>query len=428
MKATRYGLILSQVLDDYRSLNPISERISKESAAVLPGGTTRTTTFFPPFPPMLVEGAGSQIVDVDGNRRVDYLNNYTSLILGHAHPVVTATATAIANHGTGFASPTEHEVRLAEALVGRVGSVDMVRFTNSGTEATMAALRLARAYTGREEVGRAAGGYHGTHDYATGPAAGVPKTVGDLVLTLPFNDIDGCARIIENHSNTLAAVIVEPVLGAGGIVEATPEFLQFLSSETKRIGALLILDEIITFRLHHGGAQTPHGLTPDLTTFGKIIGGGFPIGAFGGRGDVMALLHPETGSITWGGTFNGNPVSTGAGVETLSLLTGEVLDDLNRRGEKLASRLNASFVEGGLPAQVTNVGSLFNFHATNEAISDNDAVQRSDPELTRILHLGLMNRGYFVAPRGMGCLSTAMSKGDTEGLIEAVDDLVESFS
>lgn len=428
MTDTRYTQVLSEVVAEYRSLNPKSEQISSASAAVLPGGTTRTTTFFSPFPPALTEGSGSRVLDADGNSRVDYLNNYTSMILGHAHPDVVARVALVASQGTGFASPTEHEVRLAEMLVERVDSVDMVRFTNSGTEATMAALRLARAFTGREEVARVVGSYHGTHDYATTPAAGVPQAVEDLVLTIPFNDIDGCAELIANHADFLAAVIVEPVLGAGGVVKATQQFLDFLSVETKRIGALLILDEIITFRLSYGGAQALYGLTPDLTTFGKMIGGGFAIGAFGGRADVMALLHPETGSISWGGTFNGNPVSTSAGVETLSLLSADVLEDLNRKGENLASRLNASFVESDVPVQVTNAGSLFNFHATADVIVDNNAVQAADPELARVIHLGLMNRGYFVAPRGMGCLSTAMSQTDRDGLIGAVDDLVATIT
>ncbi len=177
MTDTRYTQVLSEVVAEYRSLNPKSEQISSASAAVLPGGTTRTTTFFSPFPPALTEGSGSRVVDADGNSRVDYLNNYTSMILGHAHPDVVARVALVASQGTGFASPTEHEVRLAEMLVERVDSVDMVRFTNSGTEATMAALRLARAFTGREEVARVVGSYHGTHDYATTPAAGVPQAV-----------------------------------------------------------------------------------------------------------------------------------------------------------------------------------------------------------------------------------------------------------
>ena len=418
---------LRQVSNEYLARNPRSMEIADRASVVLPGGTTRTTTFFAPYPPVLVRGEGCEIVDADGNRRVDYLNNYTSLILGHAHPEVLAAALGVAGRGTAFSSPTEQEVRLAEVLVERVSSVDQIRFTNSGTEATMAAFRLARAFAGRPIVARFEGGYHGTHDYSATPGAGVPDLIGDLVITLPFNDISGCEERMANVAGSLAAVIIEPVLGAGGVVSADPEFLAYLREATRRTGALLIFDEIISFRLYTGGAQARYGIEPDLTTFGKIIGGGFPIGAFGGRRDVMALLHPIEGSIRWGGTFNGNPVSAAAGVETLEALTPEVMDQLNRDGEQLTERLGKVLEASGIPAGMTGVGSLFNIHATGDEITDSHAVGRADPALTELLHLGLMNRGYFLAPRGMGCLSTAMTSADLDGLVESVEDLVGSL-
>ena len=409
---------------EYIRRNPGSMELAERAAAVLPGGTTRTTTFFAPFPPVLVAGEGSEVVDVDGNRRVDYLNNYTSLILGHAHPDVLAAAMSVAGRGTAFSSPTEHEVRLAEVLTERVASVDQVRFTNSGTEATMAALRLARAFTGRPRVARFEGSYHGTHDYTATPGAGIPDPVDDLVVTLPFNDAPGCEERLAEVADSLAAVIIEPVLGAGGVVAAELDFLVYLREATLRYGALLIFDEIISYRLSTGGAQAIYGVDPDLTTFGKIIGGGFPIGGFGGRRDVMALLHPIRGTIRWGGTFNGNPVSASAGIETLDALTPEVLSELNENGRQLTERLNKVFEASGLPARVTGAGSLFNIHATDEEITDNRPVACAETELAELLHLGLMNRGYFLAPRGMGCLSTAMTTGDLDGLVAAVEDVV----
>ena len=418
---------LRQVSKEYLARNPRSMDMADRAAVVLPGGTTRTTTFFAPFPPVLAGGAGCEIVDLDGNRRVDYLNNYTSLILGHAHPKVLAEAMSVAGRGTAFSSPTEHEVRLAEVLVERVASVDQVRFTNSGTEATMAALRLARAFTGRPMVARFEGGYHGTHDYSATPGPGIPGRINHLVATLPFNDVSGCEARLSEIGDSLAAVIVEPVLGAGGVVAADQDFLHFLRGMTSRAGTLLVFDEIISFRLGYGGAQASYGVSPDLTTFGKIIGGGFPIGAFGGREDVMALLHPTDGSIRWGGTFNGNPVSAAAGIETLEALTPAVIDELNQRGRRLTDRLNKVLEASPVPAQVTGVGSLFNIHATDEEITDNHAVGRADPELMELLHLGLMNRGYFLAPRGMGCLSTAMTSADLDGLAESVEDLVATL-
>ena len=419
-----YTEALRRVSDEYVARNTRSMEIAERAAVVLPGGTTRTTTFFAPFPPVLVRGEGPEVVDADGNRRVDYLNNYTSLILGHAHPEVLERAMSVARRGTAFSSPTEQEVLLAEVLVERVASVDQVRFTNSGTEATMAAMRLARAYTGRPIVARFEGGYHGTHDYTATPGAGIPDLIGDLMVTLPFNDIPGCEEAIEQAGGSLAAVIMEPVLGAGGVIAADQEFLDFLGQATARAGALLIFDEIITFRLHSGGAQATYGIRPDLTTFGKIIGGGFPIGGFGGREDVMALLHPTRGSIQWGGTFNGNPVSAAAGIATLEALTPPVIEELNAAGEELVERIDKALEASGLPAGVTGAGSLFNLHATGEEITDNRAVGRADPELTELLHLGLMNRGYFLAPRGMGCLSTAMTPADRDGFVDALEDLL----
>ncbi len=422
-----YTRSLRRVSRDYIARNPRSMEIAQRAAVVLPGGTTRTTTFFAPFPPVLVGGEGCHVVDADGNRRVDYLNNYTSLILGHAHPGVLAVAADTAARGSAFASPTEHEVRLAEVLVDRVASVDQVRFTNSGTEATMAALRLARAFTGRPRVARFEGSYHGTHDYTAVPGAGIPTPVEDLVVTLPFNDIDGCEAGITRSSDTLAAVIVEPVQGAGGVIAADQSFLESLREMTAGAGILLIFDEIVSFRLHYGGAQAIYGVTPDLTTFGKIIGGGFPIGGFGGRKDVMALLHPTKGSIRWGGTFNGNPVSAAAGVATLEMLTAKVIDELNQQGEDLAEGINQVLEASMVQARVTCAGSLYNIHSTAEPIADHAAVQRADPELADLLHLGLMNRGYFLAPRGMGCLSTVMTASERAGLVDALGDLLEDL-
>ena len=210
------------------------------------------------------------MVDVDGNRRVDYLNNYTSLICGHAHPHILKAAQEAQEGGTAFAAPTEYEVRLAEAICERVESVELVRFTNSGTEATMAAMRLARAYTGRSKIGRFEGSYHGTHDYTTSPAPGVPGLVSELVVDLPYNDIEGCRKILEQVGQELAAVIVEPVLGASGVIPARPDFLRFLREATRADGSLLIFDEVQTLRLHRGGAEAIYGVRPDLSAFAKI--------------------------------------------------------------------------------------------------------------------------------------------------------------
>ncbi|MDE0642555.1 MAG: aspartate aminotransferase family protein [bacterium] len=418
---------LRRVSREYIARNPRSMEIAQRASAVFPGGTTRTTTFFAPYPPVLRAGAGAEIVDSDGNRRVDYLNNYTSLILGHAHPEVLSRAREVASSGTAFSSPTEHELHLAEVLVNRVESVEQIRFTNSGTEATMAAMRLARAFTDRPIVARCEGSFHGTHDYTAVPAAGIPDPINQLMVTLPYNSISDSEKLIDHAGSSLAAVIVEPVLGAGGTIPADREYLDFLRTKTAEMGALLIFDEVITFRLGWGGAGASYEVIPDLTTFGKIIGGGFPIGAFGGREDVMSLLHPTKGTIAWGGTFNGNPVSAVAGIATLETLTAEVIDDLNGKGDQLRDRLNQVLRSSPLPARVTGIGSLFNIWALDEEIKDNRAIRRADPVLAELLHLGLMNRGFFLAPRGMGCLSTPMTSAHLNGLVEALEDLIDQL-
>lgn len=419
---------LKREVAEYRRANPRSVDLAHRAQKVLPGGTTRTTTFFPPFPPFLVRGEGCQIVDEDGNRRVDYLNNYTSLVCGHAHPRILKAAQEASEGGTAFAAPTEYEVLLAEELCDRVAALDLVRFTNSGTEATMAAMRLARAFTGRSKIARMEGSYHGTHDYTTAPSVGVPQHVSDLMVDLPYNSIAGCQRILDRVGDQLAAVIVEPVLGAGGVIPADGEFLRFLRDATGAEGSLLIFDEVQTLRLHRGGAQAIYDISPDLSAFAKIIGGGFPVGAFGGRGEIMEIMHPVSGDISWGGTFNGNPVTAAAGLACLELLTDSVISDLNALGERAVAGINQVFSDRGAPGQATGLGSLFNLHPTSEPLTDVHAVNRVDPDLRSVFHYGLLNRGYFLSSRGSGCISTPMGTREVDGLITAVGEIVDSLA
>lgn len=418
---------LQREVSEYRRANPRSVDLSERAQRVLPGGTTRTTTFFPPFPPFQVRGEGCHILDVDGNRRVDYLNNYTSLICGHAHPRILKAAQEAAEGGTAFAAPTEYEVRLAEMICERVASVDLVRFTNSGTEATMAALRLARAYTSRQKIGRFEGSYHGTHDYTTTPSVGVPDLISDLVVDLPYNDVAGCRKILERLGDQLAALIVEPVLGASGVIPARPEFLRFLREATDADGSLLIFDEVQTLRLNRGGAEAIYGVRPDLSTFAKIIGGGFPVGAFGGSGEVMEIMHPVSGDISWGGTFNGNPVTAAAGMACLEMLTDQVIAELNELGEYAIAGLNRALADGPVPGQATGMGSLFNLHPTSEPVVDVHAVNRTDPDLRRLLHLGLINRGFYLSARGTACLSTPMARSEVDDLVAATADVIKQL-
>src|SRR6266849_2054710 len=296
----------------YRQTTGGSRALHERAVAVMPGGTTRTTTYFDPYPLYIERGEGCRVWDADGTERIDLLGNYTAMILGHAAPKVVEAIRAQAARGTGFAAANPIEVQLATLLCERVPSLDMVRFCNSGTEATMFAMRLARAFTGRAKIARIEGGYHGTHDYAevsTHPMAseagapdapiarpdsiGTPDWALEQTVVLPFNNPDAAEAIIRREGRQLAAVILEPIIGAGGVIAATDEFLQRLRSVTKELGILLIFDEVISFRVGPGGAQQLYGVTPDLTTLGKIIGGGLPVAAFGGRADVMELLDPR---------------------------------------------------------------------------------------------------------------------------------------
>jgi glutamate-1-semialdehyde 2,1-aminomutase len=360
-----------------------------------------------PYPPYIAEGSGLLVRDVDGNPYRDFLGNYTSLILGHAHPAVVAAVERQARRGSAFAAPTETEVELAEELTARIPSLERVRFTTSGTEATMFAIRAARAFTRRPLVGRFDGAYHGTHDTAMAGTPGVPPETSGLVVDLPWNDLEGVEATLRATSHDIAAVIVEPVQGAGGVREASPTFLAGLRDLTERIGAILIFDEVISFRLGRGGGQGLAGVTPDLTTLGKIIGGGYPLAAFGGRADLMDQFDARrAGALSHGGTYNGNPVAAAAGLATLHLLD----DDAFGRLDALGARLRAAVPE------IHGVGSLFQIHAPG-ATGHATATGAADPAAT---FLGLLLEGFYVAPRGMGAIPLVATETDVDDLAAAV--------
>src|SRR5216684_1920204 len=417
----------------YRRQTPGSRSLHDSAVAVMPGGTTRTTTYFDPYPLYITRGEGCRIWDADGTERLDMLGNYTAMILGHAHPKVVEAIRKQAAQGTGFAAANPVEVKLATLLCERVPSLDMVRFCNSGTEATMFAMRLARAFTGRPKIARIEGGYHGTHDYAevsthldvseAGPpdapiarpdSIGTPDWALEQTVVLPFNNPDAAA-----------AMILEPIIGAGGVIAATGEFLQSLRSVTKELAILLIFDEVISFRVARGGAQQLYGVTPDLTTLGKIIGGGLPVAAFGGRADVMELLDPRRKpNVAQGGTYNGNPLGMAAGLAAMTELTPDVFVTLNRQGARVTEQLAEVFASHGVRAQVNGVGSLFAIHFTETPVVDYRTMAASNKKMTRDFFLGLVNHGVLMAPRAMGALSTPMNEEDIQGFIDAVDSVV----
>jgi glutamate-1-semialdehyde 2,1-aminomutase len=403
-----------QLRDAYRLRTPQSARLFERAMAALPGGSTRTTVFFDPYPPYAERGSGAHLHDVDGNRYLDLLNNYTSLILGHAHPEVVAAVERQLPLGSAFGGPSPVEVDLAELIKERVPSVEELRFTNSGTEATMFALRLARAHTGRDVIAKFDGAYHGTHDWALAGTRGVPAALNELVVELPYNDIGGVRERLAGRERTVAAIIIEPVLGAGGMRPADPGFLADLRELTTSHGIVLIYDEIIAFRIGYHGAQGVLGGDPDLTTFGKIVGGGFPLAAFGGKRELMELFDSRRADgLGHGGTFNGNPVAAQAGLATLHHLTPARFEELNREGARLRSALQQRADQAELDVEVTGAGSLFHIHLGRRTLSAAEQAERQS-----LLHLALLVDGYFLAPRGMGALTTPMTADEIDGFVE----------
>ncbi len=369
---------------------------------VMPGGNTRTTLFIPPHPPYAARGAGFELTDVDGRRLIDLHSNYTSLVHGHAHPAVVAAAVDAVSDGTCFGLPAEPEIELAETLCARVRAVERIRFTNSGTEAVMMAIRAARAFTGRPGILRFAGAYHGTADaVASDTSPGVPERTSVDVHVVPFDDEQAFLAALAERGDELACVLLDLMPNRTGLRQASPAFAARVRAETARRGILLVVDEVITFRLSHGGLQERYSLSPDLVTFGKIIGGGFPIGAFGGRADVMAVFDPSRPtSVPHGGTFSANPVAMRAGRVALSLLDESEIERINALGDRLRAELVA------LPLEVVGRGSLLGITAV-----------RDEPRLWWRLY----EAGLLVAPIGLATVSTPMDE-------PVVDEIVERFA
>jgi glutamate-1-semialdehyde 2,1-aminomutase len=426
---------------EYSAKTSRSRALHEEALAVMPGGNSRTTTFFDPYPFYIQRGQGAHVWDADGTDRIDFNGNYTSLILGHAHPDVVKAVQQAAEHGLSFPGPTEHEIRLAELLKRRVPSVESIRFTNSGTEATMNAVRLARAFTGRPKIAKFEGAYHGTHDWVMVSVGGDPKAGGSRkrpksvawsaglppavlkhVVVLPWNDPEACEQILEAEAAHLACLIVDPLLCNAGLIAPADGFLQRLRAITERHGIVLIFDEVISFRVAWGGAQERLGVRPDLTTFGKIIGGGLPVGAFGGRADVMNFYDPRKGGarISHGGTFNANPVTMAAGVATLNAVTPEAYTRLDALGERLRGGVTRLLAATRRKGQATGMGSLFWLHWTAEPLTDWRSARPKDGEAPLRVFLGLLNEGVLLTQRGLGACSLAMTDEDVDRLINAL--------
>lgn len=413
----------------------------------MPGGVTRNTVHFAPYPLYIGRGEGCYVWDVDGTRRLDAISNYSAQILGHAHPAIVEAVTRQVAKGTGFAAATELEGAYAELLCRRVPSLELIRFTNSGTEATMFAMRLARVHTGRSKIARMEGGYHGTHEYAevsSSPdpsAAGLPgdpfpvadspgtpnAILGDTVI-LPFNDLENSERIIHAHANELAAVVVEPFMGLAGVIMPEPGYLEMLRVRTRELGIVLIFDEVISLRVAPGGAQSIFGVTPDLTAMGKMIGGGLPVGAFGGARNIMERLTPgRIGALPHGGTFNGNPLGLAAGLAMMQHLTPEVYEELAAKGDRLRRDLAGIFAAHGIPAYICGIASMANIHFSEAPVHSYRDKIAADGMRLRALFFGLLNNGVLIAPRGMIALSTPTTDADLQMFVDAVERVAPSL-
>jgi glutamate-1-semialdehyde 2,1-aminomutase len=400
----------------------------------MPGGDTRASSYYTPYPAYMAHGEGCKLYDFDENEYIDFLNNYTSLIHGHAHPPTVSAIQEQAARGTVLGSAAEVTVEHAEMLCSRVPSLESVRYCNSGTEATHLAMRAARAFTGKDVIVKMDGGYHGSHDYVQVnvkpdtaedglprrrlTTRGVPAAVMEGMRVVPFNDLDALEDLLRAHSGEIAAIILEPVLGSGGGVEPEPGYLQGVRQLADTYDVLLIFDEILTFRLHVGGIQSAVGVTPDLTSVAKFIGGGLPLGAFGGRQDIMAPFdptHPQT--IPHNGTFNANNITMAAGVATMKEYGAEEVAGINALGQRLKDGFNRAFQAAGVRARAAGLGSIIPIHwSEGEIRTARDAVtaQEAARTLPNLLHMEMMNRGIFSAPRGQFTISTPMTAREVD--------------
>ncbi len=425
---------------NYTSKTAKSKQLHERAKQVLPAGVSYFIRYFEPYPFYIDCAKGSKIKDVDGNVYIDFWMGHYTHILGHSPENIIEAVKKQVEHGTHYGVCHELEIALAEQIVKMVPSARMVRFCNSGTEAAMYATRLARAYTGKSKVVKFEGGWHGGYDalhVAVKPPFDMPESKGITesalkdTIVAPFNDLQETERKIRDQE--VAAVIVEPVLGSGGCIPAEKEFLKGLRELCHQKDVLLVFDEIITgFRLAPGGAQQSYGVTPDVTLLGKILGGGFPIGAVAGRKDVMERMDPtlfERPNFSFhGGTFTANPATLCAGLEMLKTLEdGHVISRLNAVGEKIHKGLEDAFQRGKVDVRVNRAGSLFHVHFTKEEVKNAKVASEADRKKLTEYHQTLINNGVFFLPNKTGAISSAHSKEDLDKLLDETEMYVKEY-
>lgn len=421
------GAAVADVEARYVDANPRSRARFEAAARNMPGGNTRTILHYDPFPVAIVRGEGARLTDLDGHVYVDYLGEYTAGLYGHSEPAIVEAIRDALSGGLVLGGPNAYEARLAELMCDRFPAVELVRFCNSGTEANLMCLSLARAATGRDAVMVLNGAYHGGFlSFASGHSR--VNAPFDYVMG-EYNDVGGVRRLIADHGDRLAAVIVEPMMGAGGCIPGTPEFLTMLREETRRHGAVLIFDEVMTSRLAPGGLHGALGLTPDLVSFGKYLGGGVTFGAFGGNRELMGLLDPtRKDGFMHSGTYNNNVLTMAAGIAGLEkVFTPARAEELNAAGDRLRQRLSAAIAKHDAPMQVLGQGSMLCIHPQRGPIRRPADHAQAPAEVRKLLHLDLSMRGFYLARRGFMSLSLPLTEADHDALVAAFEGFLEDY-
>jgi glutamate-1-semialdehyde 2,1-aminomutase len=415
--------------DAYIKRTKKSKAVLEKAKRYMPGGDTRSSIWFDPYPFWIDKAEGCRFTDVDGNEYIDMHNCYTTMILGHANPKVVAAVRKQCARGTALGELVPTVVRWSELVCDMVPTIDKIRFTNSGSEAVMMAIRVARAITGKDLLLKTDGCYHGSYDPIIFPSnsGGIPKSAQKDSIIVPFNDKKAAEKAIIENKDKLAAVIVEGAMGAAGMIPPRDGYLQHLRKVTKANGVLFILDEVISLRLAWGGVAAMVGVKPDLTTMAKIIGGGYPVGAFGGEEDIMQQLSPSIKKVIHSGTLNANPITATAGVATMEQLNAKVIEYINKLGESFADGVRAVFKKVNVKGQVTGIGSLQNVHFSDKLVMNGLTARESDKDLLHLYYLAMLERGIFTPARGLYVMSTPMTRKEINTAIKAAGDTMKEL-
>jgi glutamate-1-semialdehyde 2,1-aminomutase len=423
---------LAEAKQAYVDRNPTSFARHQDACVAMPGGNTRTTLHNAPFPLTVVRGAGCKLWDADGHEYIDVLGEYTAGIYGHSHPVIRKAIDKALDHGWNFAGRNESEGKLAKLVVDRMPSIDLVRFTNSGTEGNVMALAGARVFAQRNGRAKATkvmvfhGGYHGGVLYFV--SGGSPVNMPYEYIVAPYNDVEGTRALLAKHGEELFAVLLEPMQGSGGCLPGSLDFLQMVRSETKARGITMIFDEVMTSRLSPGGLQEKTGVIPDMTTLGKYIGGGMSFGAFGGRRDIMELFDPtKPDSLPHAGTFNNNVLTMAAGVAGYGeVYTPEAAKVLNDRGDRIRERLNAICRKAGVEFQFSGIGSMMTAHATTRPIRNAADLASSNQDAKELFYFDMVAAGIWIARRGFVALNIMIGDAEGDRFVAAVEEFVSA--